>query len=145
MFGSPDFGYVETHFDVAWRQHGQAPAGRRHHLARAKINLLHGAIDRAENAAARQPRLRRIEPRLRIAQNHFGGVIILLRAGAGFQQRRSAVVGLLRVGQRGLDLGKVGALQIIVDGEQFVAGFDHVAFAHRKRLSRGRPHRAQRR
>ena len=45
-----------------------------------------------------------------------------------------AVECLLRVDQRGFDLGKIGLLQIVVDGEQWLAGLDRVAFAHRQRL-----------
>jgi hypothetical protein len=56
-----------------------------------------------------------------------------LGAGAGLHQHRGAVEGLLRVLHRGFDLGEIGLLQIVVDGEEEIAGFDRVAFLHRER------------
>jgi hypothetical protein len=81
----------------------------------------------------RQPGLHRIEARLRVSQHHFGAVEILLRTGASLQQHGGAVEALLRVLHRGLDLRKIGLLQIIIDGEHEIAGLDRVAFLNRKR------------
>ena len=126
--------HVEAHLDVAGRQQRQHRPARRHHFAGAVIDLLHGAVDRAEDLAPRQPRLRRVQSRLRVAQHRRRLVEILLRAGAGLGELRGAVEGLLRIGQRGFDLGDVGLLQIVVDREQRLAGLDRVALAHRQRL-----------
>jgi hypothetical protein len=127
-------GYVEAHLDVARRQQRQhRPAGG-HHLAGTVVDLLHGAVDGAEDAAARQAGLRGVQPRLRVAQHGERRVVVLLRAGAALQQHRGTIIGLLRVGHGCLYLVEVGALQVVVDREQRVAGLDRVALAHQQGL-----------
>ncbi len=137
-------GQIEAHLDVAWRQQGHdRPAGR-HHFAGPEINLLHRAVDGAEHFPPRQAGLHRIQPRLRVAQNHLGGIEIFRSAGAGFHQHGRTIERLLRVLHRRPDLGEVGELEIVVDGEQRIAGLDGVALAHRLRLH-ARLRRVQRR
>ncbi len=127
-------GQIEAHLDIARRQQGQnRPAGR-HHFAGPEINLLHRAVDGTEHFPPRQAGLHRIEPRLRVAQNHLGGIEIFRGAGAGLHQHGGAIERLLRVLHRRPDLGEVGDLEIVVDGEQRIAGLDRVALAHRLRL-----------
>ena len=111
-------GREKTHFDIAgWQQGQHRPVGR-HHFAGAEIDLLDSALDGTKDAAAREPRLRGVEPRLRIAQHRDRGIEILLRPGAAFCELARTIKGLPRICQRGLDLGEIGLLQVVVHREQ---------------------------
>ena len=95
-----------------------------------KRDLLDGARDRGKALPPREPRLRRIDPRLRDPQRRHRRVERGLRARAGLAQRRRPVIGLLRVGKRRLVLVEVGVLQVVVDRVELLAALDLVALAH---------------
>src|SRR5262249_25962318 len=118
----------EAYLQVAGRQDGDDRLARGHQLAAAGVDLLDGAGDRAEPFTPGEPRLRGIEPRLRSAQRRLGVVQGLLGPRLGLRQLHGAVIGLLRVLDRGLLHGDVGELQVGIEGEQRLLQYDLVAF-----------------